>query len=173
MKDVAQKPIVLVGMMGVGKTSVGRALARKLDVTFTDLDHYIEKKVFLPVSEIFALLGEEYFREAEEKALAELLDEAPKVIALGGGAFISENNRMLIKQKAISIWLTADMETILERVSRNDRRPLLRGGDKREILEGLLAKRREYYAMADLEITCQGLGLEDIAICIIEKLLSI
>ncbi len=146
------KTIVLVGLMGSGKSTIGCRLAKRLNVAFTDTDHEIEHDVGCSVSDIFAGAGEAYFRECERKTVAELLTRPPHVMATGGGAFIQATTRAVIAEKAISVWLQADIEVLLERVSRKRTRPLLEMGDKREILTRLIAERYPIYALADITI---------------------
>lgn len=144
------KSIVLVGIMGVGKSSVGKRLADKLELDFTDIDEEIEKREGMKVSDIFAQKGEEYFRKVEKEVIRDELKKVPHVIATGGGAFVNDETRALIKQNGTSVWLRAKLEMILERVSRHDTRPLLAKGDKKEILKKLIEERTPYYEEADL-----------------------
>lgn len=146
------RPIVLIGLMGVGKTTVGRRLAAALEWPFLDADEEIEKAAGRTVSEIFDDFGEAAFREGERKVILRLLDEGPMVLALGGGAFVDDETRARVREMTISIWLTADIATLVDRVSRRNTRPLLRNGDPSEILSDLLAKRTPAYAEADLHI---------------------
>ena len=146
-----EKPLVLVGLMGAGKTTIGYRLAQKLDVPFVDSDQEVEAKTGCSVSEIFETMGEQTFRELERETIAELLEHKPKsVIATGGGAFMNKQTRRLIKEKALSIWLRADLDVLVERVSRKESRPLLEKGDKRAILEKLIQDRYPIYEEADL-----------------------
>jgi len=146
------KSVVLVGMMGAGKTSVGRRLAAVLGVPFRDADTEIEEAAGCTVNEIFERFGEHAFREGERKVLARLLSEPPQVLATGGGAFMDAESRARIKESAISIWLKADVDLLLDRVSRKDTRPLLRNADQRAVLERLLREREPVYAQADLTV---------------------
>ncbi len=146
------KPIVLVGLMGAGKTSVGERLAKRLDIPFIDADQEIEKESGCTITEIFSIFGEDYFRKLEEKVISKLLDQPPHVLATGGGAFMNERVRNIIKERAISIWLRAELDVLLERVERKNTRPLLETGDKREILEALMKKRYPIYSEADLVV---------------------
>jgi shikimate kinase len=148
------RPIVLVGLMGVGKTTIGRRLAKRLDRPFVDADEAIEDAAGRSVSDIFADFGEAAFREGERKVIARLLEEPkPLVLALGGGAFINEDTRRLIKAHAVSIWLKADLETLMERVLRKPgQRPLLQTDDPRAVMERLHAERAPIYAQADIAI---------------------
>lgn len=142
--------IVLIGLMGAGKTTVGRRLAAAMNRPFQDADHEIERAAGRSVSEIFDDFGEAAFRDGERRVIARLLDEKPMVLALGGGAFVDPETRALVKAKAVSIWLQADVETLAARVSRRDTRPLLRDGDPLEILQRLLTAREPAYAEADI-----------------------
>jgi len=144
------RTLVLVGMMGAGKSSVGKRLAQALNLPFRDADEEIEKAAGLTVSDIFALRGEAEFREGERRVIARLLDEPPHVLATGGGAFVNPETRALVKDKAVSIWLRADPEVLARRVGRKDNRPLLRGKDARQVLTDLLAAREPAYRQADL-----------------------
>jgi shikimate kinase len=144
------RTLVLVGMMGAGKSSVGKRLANALDLPFRDADEEIERAAGRTISEIFALRGEAEFREGERRVIARLLDEPPHVLATGGGAFMNPDTRALVKKKAFSIWLKADPEVLARRVGRKDTRPLLRGKDQRQVLTELLKQREPSYSQADL-----------------------
>lgn len=146
------RPVVLVGMMGVGKSTVGRKLAALLDLPFTDADEEIAAAAQLSVSEIFERFGEDYFRDGERRVIARLLDSDPGVIATGGGAFVQDETRRLILEKGIAVWLDSDVKTLVERVSRKDTRPLLRGGDPQEIIARLKAEREPFYAEAPIRV---------------------
>ena len=146
------RPIVLVGLMGVGKTTVGRRLALRMNLPFVDADHEIEAASGMTVAEIFAKYGEEYFRDGERRVIARLIDGKPKVIATGGGAFIHDDTRALILEKAVAVWLDANIEILVERVGRRDGRPLLKGRDAREALTELAKVREPFYAQAPYRI---------------------
>ena len=146
------RPIVLVGLMGVGKTTVGRRLAAQLGCRFLDSDAAIEEAARLSVSEIFDAFGEAYFRDGERRVITRLLSEGPGVIATGGGAFCQDETRDLILAKALVVWLDCDTETLVERTGRRDTRPLLRGTDRREVLARLAEQRRPLYAQAHIHI---------------------
>lgn len=152
MDLIIDKPLVLIGLMGVGKTTVGRRLAKKLNLPFVDADEEIEKAAGLSVSEIFDRFDEDYFRDGERRVIARLMDENVQVIATGGGAFMNEETRQLILSKATAIWLDADLETLVSRVSRRDTRPLLRNGDPEQILRELATKRNPVYAEAHIHV---------------------
>jgi shikimate kinase len=130
---------VLVGLMGVGKTTVGRRLAKALNLPFKDADAEIELAAGRSVADIFAERGESDFRAGERRVIARLLKGPPLVLATGGGAFLNADTRRTIKEKAISVWLKADLDVLVRRVKRRDTRPLLRGAEPREVLERLAA----------------------------------
>ncbi|MFB0611634.1 shikimate kinase [Aurantiacibacter poecillastricola] len=148
------RPLVLVGMMGVGKSTVGRKLASTLEMGFLDADEEISAAANMTIPEIFDLFGEGYFRDGERRVIARLLEESGHdcVIATGGGAFVQDETRALILEKGIAIWLDSDVETLVERVGRNDRRPLLRDGDTREIITRMKNERESAYAQAPIHI---------------------
>ncbi|WP_225206174.1 shikimate kinase [Novosphingobium huizhouense] len=150
------RPVVLVGMMGVGKTTVGRRLAAMLGLPFVDADEEIERAAQMAIPEIFAQFGEPYFRDGERRVIARLLgdgaDKDRKVLATGGGAFVDGETRRLILEKAVSVWLDSDVDTLVERVGRKDNRPLLREGNPREILTRLRAERQPHYAQAAIHV---------------------
>jgi shikimate kinase len=146
------RTIVLVGLMGVGKSSVGRRLAAALNMPFKDVDTEVEQAAARPISEIFAELGETAFRDGERRVIARLLDDPPHVMATGGGAFMNEQTRALVKEKAISIWLKADFDVLARRVGRRDDRPLLRGRDPVEVLREQAAIRYPQFEEADLTV---------------------
>jgi shikimate kinase len=150
-----ERPIVLIGLMGVGKTTVGRRLAARLGLSFVDADHEIEQAAGLTVAEIFERFGEAHFRDGERRVIARLIDGTPKVIATGGGAFMNEATRALILERTTAVWLDADIETLSARVSRRDDRPLLRGKDARTTLGELAAVRNPVYAMAPVHVKSQ------------------
>jgi shikimate kinase len=146
------RTVALVGMMGAGKSSIGRRLAARLDVGFRDADAEIESAAGCTISEIFERFGEPAFRDGERKVIARLLSETPHVMATGGGAFVDAATRENLKQQAVTVWLKAPVELLLARTQRRDTRPLLRNGDPREILERLLTERTPIYSMADYTI---------------------
>lgn len=150
----ANRPIVLVGMMGVGKSSVGKRLAAALDWNFVDADDEIEKSARMTIPEIFASHGEAHFRDGERRVIARLLRESGgrTVIATGGGAFCNAETRALILEKAIAVWLDSDIDTLVERTARKSHRPLLQQGDPREILTRLREERRPAYAQAPVHV---------------------
>lgn len=146
------KSVVLVGMMGSGKSAIGRRLATALGAPFRDADTEIERAAGCSVNEIFARHGESAFRDGERKVVARLLNEPPQVLATGGGAFLDEKTRARIKAEAISVWLKADLALLVERVSRKETRPLLKNVDQRAVLEKLIHEREPIYAQADITV---------------------
>lgn len=147
------KPIVLVGLMGVGKSTVGRRLATRLNLPFADADTEIEQAAGMTVNEIFERFGEPYFRDGERRVIARLVDGTPRVIATGGGAFINDETRSLILDQALAVWLDAPPEVLVERVRRRDTRPLLRNRDPLQVLTELAAIRNPIYAQAPIRVT--------------------
>jgi shikimate kinase/3-dehydroquinate synthase len=148
------RPIVLVGLMGAGKTSIGRRLAQRLGLPFRDADHEIESAAGMSVPEIFARLGEPAFRDGERRVIARLLAGPPMVIATGGGAFMDPTTRAAVRQHATSVWLRVKLPILVRRCSARDGRPLLAGGDVEAILSRLLAERGPVYAQADVIVDC-------------------
>jgi len=149
---VIDRPIVLVGLMGAGKSSLGRRLARRLGLPFVDSDEEIERAAGHSISEIFERFGEPSFRDGERRVIARLVEGAPKVIATGGGAFVDAETRRLILDRCLAIWLDADPELLAERVSRRDTRPLLKGKEPLPVLRDLAARRSPFYAEAHLRV---------------------
>jgi shikimate kinase len=146
------KTLVLVGMMGAGKTSVGRRLASVLSMPFKDADAEIETAAGCSINEIFERFGEPAFRAGERKVIARLLSEPPHVLATGGGAFMDPETRARIRASAISVWLRANVDLLLERVKRKDNRPLLRNTDRRAALVRLIEHRDPVYAQAEIVV---------------------
>lgn len=148
------RTIVLVGLMGAGKTSVGRRLAVLLGMPFVDADKEIEKAAGCAIPEIFAAHGEAAFRDGERRVIARLLKDPPHVLAAGGGAFMDPETRARIRDDALSVWLRADIDLLLERVGGRRGRPLLDTGDRRAILAALIEERYPVYAEADIIVDC-------------------
>ncbi|MGH6855473.1 MAG: shikimate kinase [Aestuariivirga sp.] len=144
--------LILVGLMGAGKSSVGRRLAEKLGLPFVDADHEIEAAAGKPVSEIFADHGEAYFRDGERKVIARLLGNGPQVLATGGGAYINEETRARIQQNGVSIWLKAPLPLLMMRVMKRQGRPLLRSSDPEAVMRDLMEKRYPAYSLADVTV---------------------
>jgi shikimate kinase len=147
-----RRTIVLVGLMGVGKSSVGRRLASALGLPFRDADAEVEAAAGRSIPDIFADLGEPAFREGERRVISRLLDQPPHVLATGGGAFMSSETRALIKSKAISVWLKTDLEVLARRVGRKDNRPLLTGKEPIDVLQIQAETRYPTYAEADVTV---------------------
>jgi len=152
LSPLRARTITLVGLMGVGKTSVGKRLAVALGLPFRDADVEVETAAGRSIPDIFADLGEAAFREGERRVIARLLDEPPHVLATGGGAFMNAETRSLIKSRSISIWLRADVEVLARRVGRKDNRPLLTGKDPLVVLRELAEIRYPIYAEADIVV---------------------
>ncbi len=146
------RSIVLIGMMGVGKSTVGRLLAQKLGVEFVDSDEAIVKAADMEIAEIFERFGEDYFRDGERRVIARLLEDTPKVIATGGGAFLNAETRSLIKERCLSVWIDANIDVLVARVSRKNTRPLLIGKDPRTVITALAETRNPIYALADIKV---------------------
>ena len=146
------RPIVLVGLMGVGKTTIGRRLAKRLDLPFVDADQEIETAAGMTVGEIFERFGEAHFRDGERRVIARLIDGQRRVIATGGGAFMNAETRALILTQATAIWLDSSIETLAERVGRRNDRPLLRDRDPHEVLRELAHVRNPIYALAPIHV---------------------
>jgi shikimate kinase len=150
---IRERPIVLVGLMGSGKSTIGRRLASRLGMRFADADDEIERAAGMTISEIFARFGEAQFRDGERRVIARLLTGKPLVLATGGGAFMNEETRALIKQASLSIWLDADSPTLVERVGRRSHRPLLKNRDPGEVLRELAVVRNPIYAEAHIRVS--------------------
>lgn len=162
------RPLVLVGLMGAGKSTVGKKLAALLGRDFVDADDAIVEAAQRSIDEIFETFGEAYFRDGERRVIARLMEERHGVIATGGGAFVDPRTRALILDKGIAIWIDCDVETLVERTARRDTRPLLRDGDPREILARLSEQRAPYYAQAHVRVASQNGPHGDTARAIIE-----
>ncbi|MGB3752536.1 MAG: shikimate kinase [Parerythrobacter sp.] len=165
--ELTQRPLVLVGLMGSGKTTVGRKLAALLDRSFTDADEAIEAAAQRSVTEIFDEFGEAYFRDGERRVIARLLDDRPGVIATGGGAFVDDRTRALILEKGIAVWIDCDIDTLVERTARRDTRPLLRGGDPKTILTKMRTDRSPAYTQAHVRVTGEASSHRDMAAAIL------
>ncbi len=165
------RSIVLVGMMGVGKSSIGRRLATRLGIPFVDADAEIEKAAGMSITDIFAHRGEADFRSGEARVIARLLDGGPQVLAAGGGAFMNDGTREAIREKGVSIWLKADLDVLLRRISkRRNERPLLQTGDPEATLRALLIEREPTYAQADLTVHSREVAHDSIVADIVSAL---
>lgn len=145
-------PIVLVGMMGVGKSTVGRRLASRLGAPFIDADEEIEKAAGMTIAEMFERYGEAHFRDGERRVISRLMDGVPKIIATGGGAFMQDETRALILDHATAVWMDADIDILVDRVSRREGRPLLKDRDPRVVLTELAELRNPVYALAPIHV---------------------
>ncbi|MCK0151131.1 shikimate kinase [Marivita sp. S6314] len=171
MQGKLKKTVVLVGMMGAGKTAVGKALAAMLDVPFLDSDAEIQKAANMTIPEIFERDGEPFFRTKETQVIGRLLDEERGILSTGGGAFMSEENRALISGKGVAVWLNADLDLLWNRVKHKDTRPLLRVPDPLGALTRIYEERVPVYALADLSVTSEpGLSIDDMARRVIDAL---
>jgi shikimate kinase len=149
---LGKRSVVLIGMMGAGKSSVGRRLAKALNLPFVDADAEIEKAAGMSISDIFTKHGEPEFRSGERRVVSRLLDEQPAVIATGGGAWMDESTREKVSARGVSVWLKAEVDVLLKRVKKRGGRPLLKAGDPEQVLRDLLAQREPVYARADVTV---------------------
>ena len=164
-----QKNLVLLGMMGVGKSTLGKLVAKKLDLNFIDTDTCVEKSCLMKISEIFKIKGEKYFRLEEEKEVSKALKKNKSVIALGGGAFLNKTVRNNILKNCISIWLNLDTKSLNRRLKWYKKRPLLNKDKKSKIISKLNTERANIYKLANYKIDCNKLNKEDI----VKKIISI
>ena len=169
-RALGRRSLVMVGLMGCGKSSVGKRLALKLGLPFIDADEEIEQVAQKTINEIFADHGEAFFRDREGKVIARLLASGPQVLATGGGAFINPDTRAKIKESGITIWLKAELPVLLRRVGKRDTRPLLKNGDPEAVMRALMAARYPIYAEADITIESKDVPHDSIVAEIIETL---
>lgn len=166
------RPIVLVGMMGAGKTTVGRRLASRIGRHFVDSDEEVEKAAGMSIEEIFKTSGEVDFRAGEAKVIARLLKEQAVVLGTGGGAFMNPETRTLVKEAAVSVWIKADFELLFARVSRRSNRPLLKTANPRETLQKLIEARYPTYAEADVTVVSRDVPQDQVASEVIDAILD-
>jgi shikimate kinase len=152
IQNLAGRSLVLVGLMGAGKSTVGRRLAQRLGLSFVDADTAIEEAASMPIAEIFASHGEAYFREGERRVIARILEEGQQVLATGGGAYMNETTRENIRNHAYSVWLKAELPVLMQRVGRRSDRPLLKADDPEAVMAKLMAERYPIYAKADVTV---------------------
>jgi shikimate kinase len=164
------RPVVLVGLMGVGKSTIGRRLAKRLGLDFVDSDEAIEDAAGAPAGEVFERYGEASFRDGERRLVARLVEGAVRIIATGGGAFVDPATRRLLNERAITVWLNAPVEVLAERTARRDTRPLLKGPDAAAVLARLAAERSPAYAEAHIHVTSSNGAHGDVVETIVEKL---
>lgn len=169
---LGMRSLVMVGLMGCGKSSVGRRLAMRLGVPFVDTDDEIERVAGKSINDIFADWGEAEFRNGERRVIARLLGEGPQVLATGGGAFINPETRANIKARGVSIWLRAELPLLMRRVAKRETRPLLKAGDPEAVMRGLMELRYPIYAEADLIVDSRDVAHEVIVTDVIEALKS-
>ncbi|MEQ9199330.1 MAG: shikimate kinase [Rhodospirillales bacterium] len=158
---IPDRPLVFVGLMGAGKTCIGRKIAERFNLPFTDADSEIEAAAGLSVADIFATYGEPEFRDGERRVIRRLLSSEPMVLSTGGGAFMDPDTRQLILQKALSVWLRADIDLLIKRTAGRTHRPILNKGEPREILSGLIDRRYPVYAEADITVDCHDESPDD------------
>lgn len=164
------RPVVLVGLMGVGKSTVGRKLAGLLGRNFVDADDAIAQAAGRSIPEIFETFGEAHFRDGERRVIARLMDEAHGVIATGGGAFVDPATRALVLERGIAVWIDCDVDTLVERTARRNTRPLLKNGNPREILTRLAQERTPFYAQAHIRVISETGPHGDTARAILEAI---
>jgi len=164
------RPIVLIGMMGAGKSAIGRKLAARLDWPFIDADHEIEAAANMSIPDIFEAYGEPEFRRLEASVMARLLDAGSSVLATGGGAFMNADTRAAIAASAVSVWLSADIDLLMARVARKSTRPLLKAPDPRAVMQKLIDERYPVYARADVTVASRDASKEEMAQTVIEAL---
>jgi shikimate kinase len=167
---LGDKSIVMVGLMGCGKSAVGRRLAARLGLPFVDADEEIEKAAGQSIEDMFAEHGEPYFREGERKVLARLMRSGPQVLATGGGAFMNAETRAAIAERGISVWLKAELPLLVRRVSKRNNRPLLKGSDPQTVMQNLMDVRYPVYAQADITVESRDVPHDVIVGEIIELL---
>jgi shikimate kinase len=168
----ADRSIALVGLMGSGKSTIGRRLAKRLNMAFVDADDEIERAAGLSIAEIFDRFGESHFRDGERRVIARLAAGTPRVIATGGGAFVDPATRTLLLESCVAIWLDATIDTLAERVGRRDHRPLLRDRDAHEVLANLAEIRNPFYAQAHISVQSAASPHERVVDQIVEALIA-
>ncbi len=164
-----KKSLVLTGMMGVGKSTIGRLLAKKLRFKFIDVDRLIERQEKRSIKKIFDVDGEEYFRKIEEKVTLKILKNKSSIIALGGGAFINNEIRKEIIKNCCSIWLNLSLELLIKRYKRNNKRPLLERNNLESEVKKILQSRKKIYALANFKINCDNMNKKDV----VQKILNL
>nr|WP_319391808.1 shikimate kinase [uncultured Cohaesibacter sp.] len=167
---LAGRPIVLIGLMGAGKTTVGRRLAKRLSIPFRDADHEIEAAANMTIAEIFEQHGEAHFRDGEKRVIARLLEEGDQVIATGGGAWMNAETRQLVAERGVSVWLKAEFDVLMERVRRRSHRPLLRDPDPEGVMHRLMDERYPVYETADVTVLSEEAPHDQIVTSVIEAI---
>lgn len=169
-RALAGRSIVLVGIMGVGKSTIGKKLAQYLDIQFVDADKEIEKAAGMDIQDIFDQFGEEAFRSGEKKVIKRLMGEGQKILATGGGAFMNEEVRADIAEGGVSVWLSADLDILMKRVQRRSDRPLLKTEDPEAVMKALLEERNPVYALSDVHIESRTVSRDVIAAEVVDLL---
>lgn len=169
-RRLGTRSVALIGLMGAGKTTVGRKLAQLLDLPFRDTDAEIETAARMTIAEIFEAYGEPEFRALEARVVSRLALDGPQVLATGGGAYMSADTRQMLRGSAVTVWLKADLDVLMDRVGRRGARPLLKAADPRSVMEDLMAKRYPIYAEADITVLSRNVRREVIAEEIMEAL---
>lgn len=170
LKRLGRRSIIFVGLMGAGKTSIGRKVAAELGLPFTDSDHEIERVSRMSVPELFKTYGEPEFRALEQRVIHRVLENGPQVLSTGGGAFMNEQTRMAMEDAGVSVWLKADIGILMERVGKKPTRPLLQDPDPRGVMERLMNERYPVYAMADVTVVSRDERKEVIVGEVIDQL---
>lgn len=165
---LGRRTIVFVGLMGAGKTAIGRRVSQILNLPFIDSDHEIEEVSRMTIPDLFERYGEAEFRALEERVLARLLEGGPQVVSTGGGAFMNERTRRAIAEHGVSVWLKADLDTLMERVVKKQNRPLLKNPDPRAVMQRLMTERYPVYALADVMVNTRDEKREVIAAEVID-----
>lgn len=163
LSAIGNRSVVLVGLMGAGKTAIGRKVAGMLQLPFADADAEIELASNMSVPELFEQYGEPEFRALEQRVIARLLQSGPQVLATGGGAYMNDTTRETIRKSGISVWLSADLDLLMERVSRRQNRPLLKNADPRGVMVRLMEERYPVYAKADIEVPSRDIARDEMA----------
>lgn len=170
LAELGSRSVVFVGLMGAGKTAIGRRVAGMLGIPFTDSDHEIESVSRMTIPDLFERYGEAEFRALEQRVIVRLIEHGPQVLSTGGGAFMNAQTRDAIAERGITVWLKADVDTLFERVSKKQNRPLLRNANPRAVLEKLMDERYPVYALADVTVPTRDERKEIIAGEVIEAL---
>ncbi len=171
VRRLGDRSLVMVGLMGCGKSAIGRRLANRLSLPFVDADEEIEKRAGMSISDIFAEYGEAHFRDREAKIIASLLEAGPQVLATGGGAYMNEDTRAAVAAKGVSIWLRAQLPVLMRRVTKRNTRPLLKTADPEAVMRRLMEERYPVYANADIVVESRDVPHEVIVGEIIDSLL--
>jgi shikimate kinase len=173
LDSIGRRSIVFVGLMGAGKTAIGRKVAQALRLPFIDSDHEIEAVSRMTIPDLFERYGETEFRALEERVVGRLLENGPQVVSTGGGAYMNERTREAIAANGLSVWLKADLDTLMTRVAKKQNRPLLKTADPRAVMQRLMAERHPIYALADLTVNTRDDRREVIAAEVIQALAAL